>query len=72
MINIDEKSTENAKVEKIIQKKFSKKKENFDMMMFKIVNVKNLKARIFIIYYIDDTMSSLNIITRRLSNSKVF
>ena len=45
----------NMKNEKIVDKKFSKKKKNSDTMMFEIVDVKNSNAKIFIKYYIDDT-----------------
>ena len=55
MINVDEKSTKNVKMKKIVEKKILKKKENFDTMMFDVVDVKNSNAKIFIKYYIDDT-----------------
>ena len=57
MINIDEKSTKNVKMKKIIEKKFSKKKMNSNTIKFKNVNVKNSNARTFILFYIDDTTS---------------
>ena len=41
MINVDEKSTKNVKMKKVVKKKFSKEKENFNTMMFEIVDVKN-------------------------------
>ena len=50
MINVDEKSTKDVKIKRIIEKKFSKEKENFDTMMFEIVDVKKLNAKIFIKY----------------------
>ena len=55
MINVDEEPTENVKMKKIVEKKFLKKKENSDTMMFEIVDVKNLNAEIFMKYYINDT-----------------
>ena len=55
MINVDEKSTENMKMKKIVKKRFLKKKENSDTIMFSIVDVKNSNAEIFIKYYINDT-----------------
>ena len=59
MISVDEKSTENVKIKKIIEKKFLKKKENFDTMMFDVVDNKNSDA-ITIKYHINDitTISS--------------
>ena len=36
MINADEKSAENMKMERIVKEKFSKKKKNFDMMIVKL------------------------------------
>ena len=35
MINVDEKSTKNVKIKKIIKKKFLKKKENFNTIIVK-------------------------------------
>ena len=55
MINFDEKSTENIKIKKIVEKEFSKKKENFDTIMFEVVDVKHWNAEIFMKYHIDDT-----------------
>ena len=53
MINVDEKSTKDVKIKKIIKKRFSKKKENFDTIMFEIVDVKNSNADVK--YYIVGT-----------------
>ena len=72
IINVDEKLAENMKMKKIIEKRFSKKKKNFDIMMFKIVNVKNSNAEIFIKYHIDDTTTISSSSIKFLSNSKVF
>ena len=55
MIKIDEKLTKNVKIKKIIEERFLKKKENFDTMIFDIVDVKNSNTKIFMKYYIDDT-----------------
>ena len=55
MINVDEKLAKNVKMKKIIEKEFSKKKKNFNTIMFEIVDVKNLNAEIFMKYHIDDT-----------------
>ena len=55
MINFDKKSTKNVKMKKIIEKEFLKKKENFDTIIFDVVNVKNSNAEIFMKYYIDNT-----------------
>ena len=61
IINVDEKSTKNVKMKKVVKKKFSKKKENLDTMMFEIVDVKDSNAVIFIKYHINDiTMISNN------------
>ena len=57
MINVGEKLTENIKMKRIIKKRYLKKKEDFNMMMFDVVNVKNSNAIIFIKYYINDTTS---------------
>ena len=54
MINIEEKLAENVKMKRIIKKSL-KKKENFDIIMFEIIDVKNSNAKIFIKYYINNT-----------------
>ena len=64
MINVDEKSTKNVKMKKIVEKKFSKKKENLDTMMFGIVDVKNPNVKIFIKHYINDTTTISNSFTK--------
>ena len=61
MMNADEKPTKNVKMEKMIKKRFLKKKANLNTMMFESVNVKNLNARTFMIFYINDTTSFANI-----------
>ena len=70
IINIDEKPAKNVKMKKIVKNKFSKKKKNFDMMMFEIADVKNSNAVIFIKYHIDDTMTISNNFTRKKSSKK--
>ena len=57
MISVDEKSTKNVKIKKIVEKKFSKEEENSDTMMFEVVDVKNSNAEIFIKYHINDTIT---------------
>ena len=69
MISVDEKSTENVKIEKIVKEKFSKK-ENLDTMMFEIVDVKNSNAVIFMKYYIDDTTTISSSFTKEKSSKK--
>ena len=69
MINVDEKSTENVKMKKIIKEKFSKK-ENSDTMMFEIVDVKNSNAVIFMKYYIDDTTTISSSFTKEKNLKK--
>ena len=64
MISVDEKSTKNVKMKQIIEKRFLKKKENFNTMIFDDVDVKNSNAKIFIKYYIDDTTTILNSFTK--------
>ena len=70
MINADEKPAENIKMKKIVKKKFSKKKEDLDIMMFEIVDVKDSDAVIFIKYHIDDTMTTSDSFTRKKSSKK--
>ena len=64
MINVNEKSTEDIKMKKIVKKKFSKKKKNLDTIMFEIVDVKNSNAVIFIKYHINDTTMISNNFTK--------
>ena len=70
MISVDEKSTEDVKMKRIIKKKFSKKEENFDTMMFEIVDVKNSNAMTFMKYHIDDTTTISNNFTKEKSSKK--
>ena len=70
MINVDEKSTKDVKMKRIIKKKFSKKKENLDTMMFEIVDVKNSNAVIFMKYYIDDTTTISSSFTKKKNSKK--
>ena len=70
MINVDEKSTKNVKMKRIVKKKFSKKKENFDTMMFEIVDVKNSNAVNFIKYYINGTTTISNSFTKKKARKK--
>ena len=72
MINVNEKSMKNVKMKKIVEKKSSKKKKNFDMMIFEIVNVKDSNAEIFMKYHIDDTMTISNNFRNFFSNLKNF
>ena len=65
MINVGKKSTKNLKIKKRVKKEFSKKKVNSNIMMFENVNVKDLNARTFMIFYIDDTMSFADILISR-------
>ena len=55
MINVGEKSTENVKIKKVVEKRFSKEKEKSDIIMFEVIDVKDLNAEIFMKYHIDDT-----------------
>ena len=64
MISAGEESTENVKMKKIVEKKFSKKKKNFDTMMFEVVEVKISNIKTFIKYYIDDTTTISNSFTK--------
>ena len=70
MISVDEKLTKNVKMKRIVKKKFSKKKKNFDTIMFEIVNVKKSDAVIFIKYYIDDTITISSSFTKEKSSKK--
>ena len=69
MINADEKSAKNVKMKKIIKKESLKKEENFDTIMFEIVDVKNSNAMIFMKYHIDDT-TTISSSFRKKKNSK--
>ena len=70
MINVDEKPTEDVKMKKIVKEKFSKKKKNFDTMMFEIVDVENSNAVIFMKYHIDDTTTISSSFTKEKSLKK--
>ena len=70
MINVDEESAKDVKMKRIIKKKFSKKKENFDTMMFEIADVKNSNAMIFMKYHIDDTTTISSSFTKEKSSKK--
>ena len=72
MISVGEKSAENVKMKRIVEKKFSKKKEDFDTMMFGIVDVKNSNARTFIKHHIDDTTTISNSFTKFFFEFKNF
>ena len=65
MININEKSTKNIKIKKIIEEKVSKKKMNSNTIMFENVNVKNPNTRTFIIFYIDNMTSFADTFTSK-------
>ena len=67
IINVDEKSTKNVKIKEIVEKRSLKKKENFDTIMFNVVNVKNSNAVIFIKYYIDNTITTSSSFTKFFS-----
>ena len=69
MINVDEKSTEDVKMKKIVKEKFSKKK-NLDTMMFEIVDVKDPNVVIFMKYHINDTTTISNSFTREKNSKK--
>ena len=70
MISVGEKSTEDVKIKRIVKEKFSKKKENFDTMMFEIVNVKNPNAVTFMKYHINDTITISSNFTRKKNSKK--
>ena len=48
------------KIKKIIENKFFKKKVTSNGIVFESVNVKNTNARIFMMFYIDNTTSFAN------------
>ena len=70
MISVDEKSTKNVKMKRIVKKKFSKKKEDLDTMMSGVVDVKDPNAVTFMKYHIDDTMTISSSFTRKKSSKK--
>ena len=70
MISVDEKSAENVKMKRIVKEKFSKKNENFDIMMFEVVDVKDSNAMTFMKYHIDDTTTISSNLTKKKSSKK--
>ena len=64
MISVDEKSTKNIKIKKVVEKRFLKKKENSDTIIFDDVDMKNSNTEIFIKYYIDDTTTTSSNFTK--------
>ena len=70
MISVDEKSTEDVKMKRIVKEKFSKKKENFDIMMFEVADVKDPNAMILMKYHINDTTTISNNFTKKKSSKK--
>ena len=57
-------------MKKIVKEKFSKKKKNFDTIMFEIVDVKDPNAIIFMKYHIDDTTTTSSSFTKEKSSKK--
>ena len=70
MINVGEKPTKNVKMKRIMKKKFSKEKDNFDTIMFEIADVKNSNAVIFMKYHINDTTTISNNFMKKKSSKK--
>ena len=70
MINVGKKPAKDVKMKKIMKKKFSKKKENLDTMMFEIVNVKNSNAVTFMKYHINDTTTISSSFTKEKNSKK--
>ena len=70
MINVNEKPAENVKMKKIVKKKFLKKKEDLDTMMFETVDVKDPNAMTFMKYHIDDTTTTSGSFTKEKSSKK--
>ena len=70
MINVGEKPTKNVKMKKIVKKRFSKKKENLDTIMFEVVDVKNPNAVIFMKYYNDDMMTTSDSFMKEKNSKK--
>ena len=54
IINVDEKSA-TVNMQRLVKKKFEKKKKNFQYMMFENLVVKNSNVRISTKHYIDNT-----------------
>ena len=61
MINVDEEPTKNIKMKNIIKKNFSKRKMNSNTIIFENVYIKNLNARTFMMFYINDLTSFASI-----------
>ena len=70
MINVSEESTEDVKMKEIVKEKFSKKKEDLDIMMFGVVDMKDSNAMIFMKYYINDTTTISNSFTKEKNSKK--
>ena len=70
MISAGEKPTENVKIKKIIKEKFSKKKKNFDTIMFEIADVKDPNAVTLMKYYIDDMITISSSFTKEKNSKK--
>ena len=70
MINVGEESTKNVKMKRVVKEKFSKKEENFDTMMFEVVDVKDSNVMIFMKYHIDDTTTISSSFTRKKNLKK--
>ena len=70
MINVGEKSTKDVKMKKIVKEKFSKEEEDFDTMMFEVVDVKNSNAVTLMKYYIDDMTTISSSFTKEESSKK--
>ena len=64
IISVDEKLAKNVKMKKIIKKRFLKKEENSNTMIFDIINVKNLNVEIFMKYHTDDTTTTSSNFTK--------
>ena len=70
MINVGEELAEDVKMKKIVKEKFLKEKENFNTMIFGVVDVKNSNVEIFMKYHINDTTTISNSFTKEKSSKK--
>ena len=70
MINVGEKPAKDVKIKKVVKKKFSEEEEDFDTIMFEVVDVKNSNAVIFMKYYINDTMTISSSFTKEKNSKK--
>ena len=70
MISVGEKLTMNVKMKKVVKKKFSKKKEEFDTIMFEVVDVKDSNGKIFMKYDINNTTTISSSFTKEKSLKK--